>query len=113
MAESAADRCLLILIARNEASFDPLATGLLDVGITGATVRDSKGLGAIVREEMPMFAGLAALLPQETGSRMIVSITTTERVAALRTFIAEMKPSHRPIGAVLPVSGTIGLSGDE
>jgi hypothetical protein len=111
MADASADRCLLILIARNEASFDPLATGLLDVGITGATVLDSKGLGAIVREEMPMFAGLAALLPRETGSRMIVSITTTDRIEALRKFLDEMKPSHRPIGAVLPLSATLGLPG--
>ncbi|MGA0872480.1 MAG: hypothetical protein ACO3Y3_05380 [Phycisphaerales bacterium] len=111
MADASADRCLLILIARNEASFDPLATGLLDVGITGATVLDSKGLGAIVREEMPMFAGLAALLPRETGSRMIVSITTTDRIEALRKFLDEMKPSHRPIGAVLPLTTTLGLPG--
>lgn len=111
MADASNPRCLLVLIARNETSFDPLATGLLDVGITGATVLDSKGLGAIVREEMPMFAGLAALLPRETGSRMIVSITTADRIEALRKFLDEMKPSQRPIGAVLPLSATLGLPG--
>lgn len=111
MADPSAERCLVVLIARNEESFDPLATGLLDVGITGATVVDSKGLGAIIREEMPMFAGLAALLPRETGSRVILSITTRDRVAALERFIAEMRPDQRPIGGVLPLLSSIGLPG--
>ena len=109
MADSPTGRCLLILIARNEESFDPLATGLLDVGITGATVVDSKGLGAIIREEMPMFAGLASLLPRETGSRILLSVTTRDRIEAVRSFIAEMKADQRPIGAVLPVESTLGL----
>ena len=46
-----------------------------------------------------------------TGSRMIVSITTPDRIDALRKFLDEMKPSHRPIGAVLPLSATLGLPG--
>lgn len=109
MGDAPSGACLLILIARNEESFDPLATGLLDAGITGATVVDSKGLGAIIREEMPMFAGLAALLPRETGSRILVSVTTRDRIEAIRGFIDQMKPGERPIGAVLPVESTLGL----
>ena len=35
---------LLILIARNEDAFDPLITGFLDVGITGATIIESRGI---------------------------------------------------------------------
>ncbi|MDZ4829453.1 MAG: hypothetical protein SGJ09_04545 [Phycisphaerae bacterium] len=100
---------LLILIARNDEAFDPLVTGLLDVGITGATVIESRGLGAIVREDMPIFAGLAALLPQTTGSKLIVAITSADRIAALGRYLAEMRADLRPIGAVLPLASVLGL----
>ena len=49
IARAATDARLLILIARTEESFDPLVTALLDAGITGATVLESRGIGAIIR----------------------------------------------------------------
>lgn len=100
---------LLILVARSDDAFDPLVTGLLDVGITGATVIESRGLGAIVREDMPIFAGLAALLPQTTGSKLVLAITSADRIAALGRFLAEMRADLRPIGAVLPLTSVFGL----
>ncbi|MFO0828047.1 MAG: hypothetical protein U0572_07840 [Phycisphaerales bacterium] len=100
---------LLILIARNEEAFDPLVTGLLDVGITGATVIDSRGLGAVVREDMPIFAGLAALLPQSTGSKVIVSVTTPALIQRLGRYLDEMRADLRPIGAVISLGAVFGL----
>lgn len=100
---------LLILIARNDEAFDPLVTGLLDVGITGATVLDSRGLNALLRDEMPIFAGLASLLPRSTGAKVVVSITTVDRIEALGRFLAQMREDLRPIGATLPVEHVFGL----
>ena len=100
---------LLVLIARNEGAFDPLITGLLDVGITGATVIESRGIGAVIREDMPFFAGLAALLPQHTGSRMLVSVTTPDRIEGLLRYFDQLRPEQRPVGAVLPVEAVIGF----
>lgn len=94
---------LLILIARSEAALDELVTGMLDVGITGATVVESKGLGAILRQDMPMFAGLAALLPQHTGSRVVISLTDTSEIEALRTYVDDMEPDQQPIAVSIPV----------
>ncbi len=103
-----ADR-LLILIARTEEGFDALVTGLVDVGIGGATVVDSRGLAAIVRDELPIFSGLSALLPTTTGSRVILSLTDERHVDAVMRFIAELPESARPVGAVIPVLRTFGL----
>jgi hypothetical protein len=100
---------MLLLIARNEDAFDPLITGLLDVGITGATVIESRGIGAVIREDMPFFAGLAALLPQHTGSRMLVSVTTPDRIEGLLRYFDQLRPEQRPVGAVLPVEAVIGF----
>jgi nitrogen regulatory protein P-II 1 len=100
---------LLILIARNDEAFDPLVTGLLDVGITGATVVDSRGLSALLRDEMPIFAGLASLLPRSTGSKVVVSITTADRIEALGRFLGQMREDLRPLGATIPVEHVFGL----
>ncbi len=100
---------LLILIARNEDAFDPLITGLLDVGITGATIIESRGIGAVIREDMPFFTGLAALLPQHTGSRMLVSVATPDRIESLLRYLDLLRPEQRPVGAVLPVEAVIGF----
>ena len=100
---------MLLLIARNEDAFDPLITGLLDVGITGATIIESRGIGAVIREDMPFFAGLAALLPQHTGSRMLVSVTTPDRIEGLLRYFDKLRPEQRPVGAVLPVEAVIGF----
>ena len=100
---------LLVLIARTEESFDPVVTALLDAGITGATVLESRGLGAIIRSEMPIFAGLAALLPQSTGSRVILSVATVERIDALMRFLQQLPRERRPIGVTMPVQQVLGL----
>lgn len=101
---------LVVLVVRSAESFDPLINALLDAGMRGATIVDSRGLAAVLRQEMPIFAGLAALLPQTTGSRMIVSIAACESVDALMRFIDEMPEDVRPVGAVVPIERTIGLS---
>lgn len=100
---------LLVLIARSESAFDPLVTGLLDVGISGATVVESRGLAAILRQDLPIFAGLAAFLPQSTGSRMVVSLCSADRVESLRAYVAELPPADRPLAIVLPVESFFGL----
>ena len=94
---------LLIMIARSEAALDELVTGMLDVGITGATVVESKGLGAILRQDMPMFAGLAALLPQHTGSRVVISLCEMDEIAELRRYVDDMEPDQQPIAITLHV----------
>lgn len=100
---------LLLLIARDESTLDELVTGLLDAGMSGATIVESRGLGALLRQDMPMFSGLAALLPEHTGSRVVLSVTDDETIAKLREFLEEMPGEIRPIGIVVPVVDTFGL----
>lgn len=102
---------LLVLIARDEAALDELVTGILDAGITGATILESKGLGALLRQDMPIFSGLAALLPPHTGSRVVISVTTRPSIDRLRDYIDEMPAEHRPIMIILPVDDVYGLGG--
>lgn len=99
---------LLILLVRSESALDELITGMLDVGVTGASIVESKGMGAIIRKEMPMFAGLASLLPQHTGSRIVFCLCTAQLIERLGVYIDEMHSEDRPIAIVLPVEQVFG-----
>ena len=107
---AADQRVLLVLIASDPNSMDDLLTALLDIGITGATLVESKGMAAVLREEMPIFAGLVALLPGATGSRMLFSVTTTAQAELFLKFIdEELRTDARPIAVVLPILMSAGL----
>jgi len=103
-------RVLLVMIASDHAMFDDLITALLDIGLTGATVIESRGMGSILREEMPIFAGLAALIPEHTGSRVLISVTTREQAQRVFRFLeTELKVANRPIAVTVPVELAVGL----
>lgn len=102
------DTRLLIMIARSDAALDELITGLLDAGIRGATVLDSRGLGAILRQDMPIFAGLAALLPQHTGNKVVMSLTSGDVIESMKRFVSGMREEDRPIAMVIPVTESFG-----
>ena len=110
MADRPADLKLLLLIVRNKAVLDEVVTGLLDAGITGATILDSRGLGSVLRHDMPIFAGLASLLPETTDGRVVVSLVTAEVIEPLKRFIDEMHAGDRPIAMVLPVEDAFGTA---
>jgi hypothetical protein len=100
---------LLVIIVANPTSFDDLVTGLLDIGVS-ATIAQSKGLMAFLREEMPVFSGLAAMIPEVTGSRVVFSATTRELASNVMQFIdEEFEEAERPIGLSIPVDRVAGL----
>jgi len=108
--ESAGDAVLLFLIVSDPGALDRLITLLLDVGITGATVIESRGMGAIIREEMPIFSGLAPLLPARTGSRLIVSVTGRQRAGdVLGALEREFKERDRPMAFTTPIAQSLGI----
>ena len=49
---------LLILILNKVEKLEEVLEGFLEIGITGATVIDSVGMGHVLSEEVPIFAGL-------------------------------------------------------
>lgn len=101
---------LLFIIVSDPGALDRLITLLLDMGVTGATVIESKGMGAIIREEMPIFSGLAALLPARTGSRVVVSATSQQRAAdVLGALEREFKERDRPIAFTTAIGQSLGV----
>lgn len=106
---AAPSRALLVIIVPNTSVLDDVATGLLDLGIAG-TVLESKGLMALMREEMPIFGGLASMLPQNTGTKMIFSVTRGDlSESALAMIEREFKQAERPIAFTVPIDRLVGV----
>ena len=104
-----AARVLLIIVVPGATAFDDLATGLLELGVAG-TVLESKGLMTLMREEMPFFGGLAAMLPGSTGSKVVLSLTTRGAAAKVLELIEhEFPSSERPIACTVAIDASVGL----
>ena len=52
---------LLIAVINQEEKLEDVLAGFLEIGVTGATVINSEGMGRLLASEVPIFAGLSAL----------------------------------------------------
>jgi nitrogen regulatory protein P-II 1 len=57
---------LLIAVVNDADKVDEILSGFLEIGITGATIISSEGMGRLLSHDIPIFAGLQTLLQ---GSR--------------------------------------------
>ena len=108
--EGAASRVLLFVVTSSSSQLDDIITTLLDMGMPGATVIETKGLGAILRQEMPIFAGLASLIPDQTGSRVVLSVSDKARADKFFDHIeSAYGATKRPLAFSVPVDRAVGL----
>jgi nitrogen regulatory protein P-II 1 len=53
---------LMVFVLNREEFLEEILTGFLEIGISGATVLDSTGMGRILAHDIPIFAGLRGVL---------------------------------------------------
>ena len=113
MSEPPTRHKLFVIILDQPPLVDELLTGFLDLGVRGATVIESRGMGSIIRQEMPIFAGLASLFPEHTGNRMILSVmpeTLVEPVFRLvEEIVGQLDKPNSAICFTLPVEQFRGI----
>lgn len=82
---------LAILILNREEHLEALLEGYVEIGITGATIIDSIGMGHILSSDVPIFAGLRFMF---SGSRpynkTILSVIKDEKVEPLKELITSV-----------------------
>ena len=108
---------LAILILNKEELLDVLLEGLLEIGISGATIIDSIGMGHILSTEVPIFAGLKFMF---TGSRpynkTIFSAIMEDKVEHLKEMVEKtlgpLKEGGNGILLFLPLSDVVGLKSE-
>ncbi len=108
-------KLLLVYICNRPEKLDEILEGFLEVGITGATIVDSVGMGRILSAEVPIFAGFRSMFRgASTVNRTIFSVVDgRERVAEAISIIEDaVGPLDEPgngIAFTVPVDRVHGL----
>ena len=85
---------LVCIIKRSRVLIDQIMTGFMEIGVTGATLIEGRGMGQIVKQDVPIFSGLAELFPGgETDSSMIFSVVDEEVLEAAVAVVEQAEGS--------------------
>ena len=69
---------LIFIIVLDPHRLEDILEAFLELGITGATVLDARGMGQILSEEIPIFAGLRNLFPGGKSEHSLVMSVAEE-----------------------------------
>lgn len=105
---------LAILVLNKVEELETLLEGLIEIGVTGATIVDSIGMGHILSSDVPIFAGLRFMF---AGSRpynkTILSIIKEEKVEAYKglveTSLGSLEESGNGILFFIDIDLVVGL----
>jgi len=112
---------LLVAVINDPERLDEALAGFVELGITGATVIDSEGMGQMLSHEIPIFAGLQTLISgSRPQNRIVLSVIPQEKVAEAIQLLHEVCGNlERPATGIVftvPVETVVGLApelGDE
>ncbi|MEQ8328967.1 MAG: P-II family nitrogen regulator [Longimicrobiales bacterium] len=120
MSDAPATRLLLAVINDAE-KLDEILSGFIELGITGATIINSEGMGRLLSHDIPIFAGLQTLLSgSRPQNRTIFSVVPEDRVEPairlLQDVFGDLDSPATGIVFTIPVDRVVGLApelGDE
>jgi len=107
---------LLIAVINQEEKLEEVLAGFLELGVTGATVVESEGMGRLLRDEVPIFAGLDEFGAGRSRPRnqtlfsVIDDDAKVERAVALLAEVCGFGQPGRGIVFTVPVNRAVGLS---
>lgn len=105
---------LLIAVINQEERIEEILSGFLEIGITGATLINTEGMGRLLAAEVPIFAGLEALAGRtRPRNQTLFSVLEDDKVDAALALLQEVCGDFsRPatgIVVTLPVNRVLGL----
>lgn len=105
---------LLILILNKVEKLEEVLEGFLEIGITGATVIDSVGMGHVLSEEVPIFAGLRFMFAgTKPHNKTIFSAIKDERekpaIELLQKILGDLNQPGTGIVFTIPIEKVEGL----
>lgn len=107
---------LLIAVINHEEKLDDILSGFLELGITGATIIHTEGMGRVLSHEVPIFAGVTALAARSRPkNQTIFSVIETDEkldgaLALLREVCGDLSDPATGIAIAVPVSRVVGLA---
>jgi nitrogen regulatory protein PII len=109
---------LLIAVINDVDRMDEVLAGFLEIGIRGATVLDSEGMGRVLSHDIPIFAGLQTLIsrsrPQnQTLFSVIDDPEMVDRaIALLQDVCGRFDDPATGIAFTIPVNRVVGLASE-
>lgn len=106
---------LLVVVINQEEKLDEILSGFLELGITGATIIASEGMGRVLSHDIPIFAGLHTLLARSRPRNQTIFsvIEDDEKVdgalALLQDVCGDFNDPATGIAFTIPVNRVIGL----
>ncbi|MFP4081438.1 MAG: P-II family nitrogen regulator [Candidatus Aminicenantes bacterium] len=105
---------LLILILNKVEKLEEVLEGYLEIGISGATVIDSVGMGQILSEEVPIFAGLRSMFAgTKPHNKTVFSAIKNEKekpaIELLQKILGDLKEPGTGIVFTIPIQRVEGL----
>ena len=106
---------LLVAVVHDPERLDEILSGFLELGITGATVLSSEGMGSVLSHDIPIFAGLQTLVsgsrPQNRLILSVISEDTVEPVIELLEDVSgRLDEPATGIAFTLSVDAVFGLA---
>ena len=106
---------LLMAVVNDPEKVDDILSGYLELGITGATVLASEGMGRLLTHDIPIFAGLQTLIggvrPQ---NRTVFSVIEDDlldaAMALLQDVCGSLSSPATGIAFAVPVTRVVGLA---
>lgn len=107
---------LLVAVVNQPEKLNEILAGFVELGITGATVLDSEGMGHVLSQEVPIFAGLQSLMagarPQNCTIFSVMDDEKVERaIALLERVCGDFSDPATGIIFTAPVLRVVGLKG--
>jgi nitrogen regulatory protein PII len=105
---------LLILILNKVEKLEEVLEGFIEIGISGATVIDSVGMGHILSEEVPIFAGLRFMFAgAKPHNKTIISAIKNEKekpaIDILKKILGNLNETGTGIVFTVPIDSVEGL----
>ncbi len=106
---------LLICVLNRPELLDDVLAALLEIGVTGSTVIDTKGMGKVISQDIPIFAGFKSMFSGARESNVtIFSVMdkdlVEEAISTIEESYASFEDEATGIVFTLPVSRVRGLS---
>ena len=106
---------LLIAVINEEEKLDEILSGLVELGVTGATIINSEGMGRVLSHDIPIFAGLEALASRSRPqNQTIFSVIRDEKVdaviALLQEICGDFDNGGTGIVMTVPLTRVVGLA---
>ena len=96
----------LVIIFLNKIEYlDDLLSAFIEVGIPGATVLDSVGMGHIISHDIPIFAGLRDTFSGSSPTnKTILVVVERDRIAKIDEVMKDITGYHMQTGVAKMVS---------